>query len=224
MNQNSVEIKEQYESKYVDSSFREREFELYQKYFKLLLQQLDMKFVEFNSLIDLGCGDGVKTQAMAQPFKTTLGIDLSSSGIDQAQRLNRNNSISFKCMNMFDIENEKFTCVSALGFSYFNTKNVPELANRIEEVYTQLSTENTWMLLSSFTDFSGKAQTGWVKHTQEEINLICTKLTQKGFQVKTVFPHRIWSNYFRFGLKNLILELGKRFLVKNKTFFIIIYK
>jgi len=224
MVQNSDDIKKQYDSKYMDSNFRTREFELYQKYVKLLLEHLDKKSVEFDSLIDLGCGDGIKTQAIAQFFKTTLGIDLSRSGINQAQLMNKNHSIDFKCMDMLDVVNEKFSCISAFGFSYFNTKDINELVYRIQGVYDQFAKPNSFLILSSFTDFSGDAPTGWVKHSEEEIRQICTNLTQKGFQVATVFPHRIWSNYVRFGFKNFIFELGKRFLVKNNTFFIIVYK
>jgi hypothetical protein len=103
-------------------------------------------------------------------------------------------------------------------------KKVCQLQQHITIVFNQFSKENTFLILSSFTDFSGNAQSGWVKHSKTELSDLKSNLETAGYKSLIVFPHRILANYVNFGFRNFILELGKLILKRNKTYFIILWK
>jgi 2-polyprenyl-3-methyl-5-hydroxy-6-metoxy-1,4-benzoquinol methylase len=59
-----------------------------------------------NELLDIGFGNGLLTSKISRFFKHTTGIDLSGTGIDQAQKLN-NERLNFKNMSIEEMIKSK---------------------------------------------------------------------------------------------------------------------
>lgn len=219
------EVYNHYKDKYsTTNNFNEREFQLYKKYLKIIIDKVPKVKDNLNSMLDLGCGSGIKTQAFATYFNTCTAIDFSPSAIELAIKLNQQKNLKFYQADINDIENDDFSCITALGFSYFNVEDNKILVNRINEVFNKFTNDKGCLVISSFTDFSGNSESGWFKHSKDQLSNLKTQLNDAGFNVEYIFPYKLKMNYLNFGFKNLFLEIGKRLLIKKKTFFIVVSK
>ena len=77
------------------------------------LQKLKVS-LEYDECLDFGCGVGRLSFALLDHFKTTTGVDISSSMIEKANYFNKNNSCIFilNCSDNLGIfNNEKFSFI-----------------------------------------------------------------------------------------------------------------
>lgn len=221
---NIDELSQHYSEHYIADTYNRREFMLYKKYYHLLVKKNAFLHTNDAQLIDLGCGNGIKTSAFGQFFKKTTAIDLSESAILKAREMNSNPAITFLCGNLFDVEVEKASVITAFGFSYLNEDEPKLLAERINELYTLFALDRASMIMSSFTDFSGKAPSGWVMHSKKQLNQLKDILHKEGYRVNFYFPQYDLANYINFGFENTLKELVKFLKSRRRTFFIIIEK
>lgn len=216
------EIEEVYDERYQsgDERLNKREYDLYRKYRALLLPKVLHKP---STNLDLGCGRGHKTLGFVESFDRVLAIDLSSNVISHCKELHHSENIEFVSGNALEIS-ERFNIITAFGFSLFNTKEQA----RFMEVYDHFATQNlpeegsSYIIIGSFTDFSGGGIDSWYLHTKEEIDDLTADIKSKyGAKVSVIFPHKKWKNYFGWGFYNFVAELGKLILKRKKTFFIV---
>jgi cyclopropane fatty-acyl-phospholipid synthase-like methyltransferase len=216
------ELKKIYENRY-ESTFRKkntREILLYSKYAEMLLPSIN--FLENRSILDLGCGVGHKTVGFCNKAKRALAIDLSENAIIACNEIYNGSNIIFKSMNAKEIVGE-FDVISAFGFSLFNVKDTNEFVDNVLFFISKNLKKNDGdlMLIGSFTDFSGKGENSWYLHTKQDLAEIKFKI-ENSIQSKVtfIFPHKLVSNYFGYGLINFIAELKKLIIKRKKTFFI----
>lgn len=218
------ELEEIYDERYSEkeSAVNAREVVLYNKLRGLLLPK---DFLEKRvSNLDLGCGRGHKTVGFAKNFSRVLAVDLSQNVIDHCLRFYQNEqNIEFKAMDATKIE-ERFNLITAFGFSLFNTadnqlflKNVGEFGDR-----NLMTDQESYMIIGSFTDFSGTGSDSWYMHTSADLKYLTNVLKEKGADVQIVFPHKKAGNYFGSGFYNFAAEMTKLLVKKRRTFFIVI--
>lgn len=217
---------EEYGNKY--SSFKylncygpEIEFFGYQ--FELLQKYIDG--YDFNRLtcLDLGCGFGIKTYYLSQKFKQVVGADFIENIVNVNKLLNDNRNLEFIVydFNSDSKLEEKFDCVTALGFSMLNIKDVSKYISNIEKIF-ELTNENGVLIIWSFSDFSGKAPSGWYNHSKNELNEIVSLLKKNYKHVDLIYPYNkvALKDFFSIkGLKRII-----RFFLRKKYYFLIINK
>jgi len=108
-----------------------------------ILDKVDNDSVK--SILDVGCGDGVKTNYLCNHFSTnTIGIDFTQSGIDVAQqKFDETPNLNFICVDASEphIYNEKFDMISCF-----------EVLEHVDDWQTLVdqfaNTSNRWILLS----------------------------------------------------------------------------
>lgn len=221
---NKAGIIEHYDQFYAEKGFSQREFQLYQKYLKLLQLRTSFGKAKTNRLFDLGCGYGVKTLAFGAFYNETLAVDLSSSAIEVASRINTNTSIRFVCDDIFNITENNFDTISALGFSFFNEEDSAVLAPRLADIADRFLAPNGRLILSSQTDFSGTAIGGWVMHSQQQLDELINALAEKGYTAELYFPQRDRNNFTGFGFMNWLKESVKYLKSKRRIYFLVLSK
>ncbi len=215
------ELKNIYEKRYenVDSVINEKEVRLYKKIRKLLLSP-NLKINEM-SLLDLGCGRGNKIFGFSEGFKRVLAVDISENVIEICKKKFNTDYIEFKATDATKID-EKFNIITAFGFSLFNTNDnqlfLKTLSGFVQRNFDEK--QKSIFIIRSHTDFSGKGEESWYLHTKKDLDFL-KKEIEKDAKVEIIFPHRIISNYFSFGLYNFFAEIY-RLIKRKKTFFIVI--
>lgn len=214
-----------YEDKYSaisNYSVNKREIELYRKYWALIDQFINEKLNR--SHLDIGCAEGNKTYAVHSfNFKTTA-IDLSEFVIEQGKKIWKDSSIDFQSGDAFKFQG-KFDVITAFGFSMFNVKNVQLKAERINQILSNNLNENknSFMVVGSMTDYSGKGEDSWYYHTKNELDTLLSELKGYGYKVEIIFPYKKLSNYIAHGFYNFVAETYKLLFKKKKYYFIKIY-
>ncbi len=66
----------------------------------------------FDSALELGCGNGKTCEFLSNKFKNVVGVDLSQSQIEKNQKNNSHKNIKYLCQNAFDVD-EKYDFVFA---------------------------------------------------------------------------------------------------------------
>lgn len=221
---NQSEVKNHYKDFYAGKAFDKREYNLYTKYFRLLQKSTRLSRVSGNTLLDLGCGHGVKTMAFASFFKHTLAVDLSESAIDSAKRINTNPNIDFVCEDVYQLEKQQFDVISALGFSLFNEEDTDIITERILSITNEFLQPNGAVVFSSQTDFSGKSVNGWAMHSNTQLEQLMESLGKHGFHVELCFPQKKAANYLNFGVENLLKETVKVLRSKRRVYFLVLTK
>lgn len=71
---------------------------------------------EIDSVIDVGCGEGIKTRLLSDIFPAAkiIGVDLSETGIEKAKNTTQNESIQYICD---DVTNWCYNGVESGGYS-----------------------------------------------------------------------------------------------------------
>lgn len=176
-----------------------------------------------NSFLDLGCGFGLKTYILSGFFKQSKGIDFSSTAIQIASLLNDKKNLNFETGDIHQpTSDEKFDIVTALGLSVLNISEVQKYAEEVSGILKNYIRPGGIFIIHSFTDFSGTAPSGWYNFTSGELKEILTLLRKEYLSVQIYFPHKDISNYFGFGMENLMKELYKLLQFKKKDYYIII--
>jgi len=221
---NQSQVKEHYQDYYAGKTFDQREYNLYTKYFRLLQKHTSLSTVPKKTLLDLGCGSGVKTMALASFFERTLAVDLSKSAIESANRISINPDIEFICEDVYELEKQRFNVISALGFSLFNEEEPNTITERIVGITDAFLEPNGAVIFSSITDFSGKSVNGWVMHSEKQLEELKRSLIMNGFQVEFCFPGKMAANYFGFGIENMVKESIKALRSKRRLYFMVLTK
>ncbi|MBN8704807.1 MAG: class I SAM-dependent methyltransferase [Bacteroidetes bacterium] len=145
----------------------------------------------FNSLVDLGCGIGFKTNILFSRIKKAIGIDFIQKAVETGNVLTPGPDLSFICDDVLcPVHPVKGDLVSAFGLSVLNTSDPDLFVSRIiliSENYL-LAGGTIWIL--NPTNFSGTAPGGWYNHTKQELKNLKTLLQKTGkFEVTLDFIH-----------------------------------
>jgi ubiquinone biosynthesis O-methyltransferase len=96
-----------------------------------ILKQLNTSDID---LLDVGCGNGVLTSKISKFFKHTTGIDLSGTGIEQAEKI-ENEKLIFKNMSIEDLINSKKKFKFITSFEVIEHQYLPDdFLNKIHEI------------------------------------------------------------------------------------------
>ena len=159
-------IKNDYEEFYSNGNWKQNK-KIEKLHIKYYLKILGKKVIK---ILDIGCGTGLHTHILTELGYNSTGIDIAASAIKKAQE--RYQEIKFYVQNASDINlNETFDLLYASGFSLFNTHNYSNM-NKLLSHWSSLLKANGSILITSKTNFSGKAPTGWIYHTNSEIHLM----------------------------------------------------
>ena len=175
------------------------------------------------SCLDVGCGFGLKTYFLSKSFKDVLGVDFIENIINVNNLLNDRSNLEFQTfdLNSDEFLTKKFDCVTAFGLSLLNVKDSQIYLQQINKLL-DLTFDNGSLIIWSFTDFGGKAQSGWYNHEKSEISQIVSELKGRYSQARIFYPHdKVFLNsiFTLSGLKNFV-----RFFQKRKYYFLIINK
>ena len=100
-----------------------------------------------NKLLDIGCGNGLLTSKISRFFKHTTGIDLSGTGIDQAQKLN-NERLNFKNMSIEEMIKSKKKFKFITSFEVIEHQYLPDIfLNQISQI---LETDGVLLISTPF--------------------------------------------------------------------------
>ena len=191
-----------------------------------VIQSKGFKFENSEAnLIDLGCGFGMKTHALARKFRQVTGLDISNNAIRVAELLNDTDNLHFVASDAKDFEvTEPFSRITAFGYSGFNLPGVEDIVKHIEEIQAKFLDQKGMLVLYSRSDFSGKAPSGWYYHTRNELNLLVTSLrkTYPKSRVELIFPHRTWKNFRCGNFAEQLTEWSKWLVLKQKEYLIVI--
>ena len=98
-----------------------------------ILEKEDTSNIE---LLDIGCGNGYLTEKISKFFKHSTGIDLSRTGIEQAQKL-KNDRLDFKNIGLEEIidQGKKFKFITS--FEVIEHQYLPDdFLNQINKILT----------------------------------------------------------------------------------------
>ena len=102
------------------------------------------------SVLELGCGNGRITFAIADKVRELIAIDIDSKAIEEAQNRNEYDNVVFL---VADIENfdlgRKFEAILSIGIGYMYLKNIPKA---IENVSNHLEEGGVFLLICSFPE------------------------------------------------------------------------
>ena len=190
--------------------------------FQLLTKLFNLSIPTPSSYMDLGSGLGVKTRIMADFFTESVGVDFVERCIKVCKLLNDKPGLSFILADATQVTGHKYDFVSAFGLSVFNVHDSKACAEAIIKAGQDHCKPGGYLMVYSFTDFSGKAPTGWVNHTRKDLAHVLELLGQAGLRPQIVFPHRHFANYFGNGIRHLAGELIKLLSRKRRDYYIVI--
>ena len=150
-------------------------------------------------LLDIGCGNGFLTKQISKFFKSTVGIDLSGTGIEQAQKFN-NEILQFRNMSLDQMieEGKKFKFITS--FEVIEHQYLPDdFLNQINKIL-----EDDGKLLIS-TPYHG-----YIK------NLLISLLGKHDFHFNPLWRHGHIKFFSVKTLSNLLKKCN--FKVINKKF------
>ena len=200
-----------------ERKFLRHRFELISK---LAVKPLDAS----SSDLDLGCGLGIKTRILAEYLQDSHGVDFVDRCVQIASLLNDRPGLVFETMDATEKPENQFDVVTAFGLSVFNVSDPQQAAKAMVKSAQDFLTPKGWLLVYSFSDFSGKAPSGWYNHTRKELKTIVGILIRSGLKAQLVFPHRHFSNYTGNGLRHLAAEALKLVSRKRRDYYIVIEK
>jgi SAM-dependent methyltransferase len=156
--------------------------------------------------LDLGCGLGFKTIAVARGLERTVAIDVSVRAIEIARDVHRSTPVEFRVADAAHAElGERFDLVSAFGLSLLNADPVPQIVRITRSLVDQYVANGGYLLVVGQTDYSGEWREGWFCHTRDQLLSIASAL-----DASLYFPQRDLRSYVGFGLRRLVRELGRR--------------
>lgn len=176
-----------------------------------------------HSYLDLGCGFGIKTYILSGFFRQSKGIDFSDKAIQIASLLNDKENLQFETGDIHQpASGSKADIVTALGLSVLNISDTKKYAEEVLSVCKNYVQPGGILIIHSFTDFSGKAPSGWYNHTVLQLHEIINQLTGNGLSIKKYFPHRDFNNYFGHGTENMLVEFYKLIRMRKRDYYLII--
>jgi SAM-dependent methyltransferase len=170
------------------------------------------------SHLDLCCGLGFKTRALAGSFGSSHGVDFSRTGIELANRLNDLDTLRF---SFLDVETgtlgSSFDLVSAFGISPLNTPGAEIYADYVASLAYRFVKPGGTLLVVGQSDFSGAYDDGWFNHTHPQLRSI-RALVDRAFPTCLYFPNRDPRTYLALGTEHALRELAKLALRRRRDY------
>ena len=135
---------------------------LHIKYYLKILGQKNGK------ILDVGCGTGLHTHILTELGYESTGIDFATSAIKKAQESYCEIKFHVQDASAINLD-ETFDFLYVSGFSLLNTRNYSHVKKLLSHWSGLLKTNGSILIISK-TNFSGKAPTGWIYHTNSEIH------------------------------------------------------
>lgn len=149
--------------------------------------------IENKSILELGCGNGRITFALAERVKELTAIDIDSETIQRARQRNSFENVTFLVENIenFDLE-RKFDLILSIGVGYMYLRNLP---SAIKTISHHLEKEGIFLAICSSPE-------------AEYQKVVCLLVEEN---VRTMSFYRefdeLLSNYFTFEKKMLMEQL-----------------
>jgi SAM-dependent methyltransferase len=149
--------------------------------------------IDNKSVLELGCGNGRITFAIADKVRELVAIDIDEEAIKESQNKNKYGNVVFQ---EADIENfdlgRKFEIILSIGVGYMYLKNTP---NAIECILIHLEEEGIFLLICS--------------SPETEYQRIVDLLVEENVRTTSFYDNfeKILSKYFTFEKKLLKNQL-----------------
>ncbi len=168
------------------------------------------------SYLDIGCGLGFKTRALADSFATACGVDLSATAIELATRLNDLDRLQFK---QLDAERDdlggRFDVVTAFGASMLNTWDEERFADLFRSLADRFVADGGTLVVVDQSDFSGAEREGWVNHTRSQFHRM-RALIGHSLSPQFVLPGRMHDTYTSFGAEHALRAAARAALHQRR--------
>lgn len=165
--------------------------------------------IKFNSLIDIGCGDGrfIREFAIKYPDKKCVGVDYSKISIKLAQMLNPR--LEFQCLDI-TVENNLKKYDIATSIEVLEHIPPENLVLFIESIASLLNDKGSFILTVPHVN-KGLNK----KHFQHFSGKLLVKLLEPYFTDFKIIPFDSASLFLGY-LQKLIGGLGENFIITNK--------
>lgn len=221
-----MDIKAVYENKYSHFAalpYYHQELSFYGNQFAEMLRITADKETSRKSLVDLGCGFGMKTHIMKQYFQRTVGVDFVENIIAVNNLLSDDPNLIFQIadLNHQQENQEKFDYIVANGLSLFNEKDPKICADHFLKLIKQYGKEKSTFIIWSFTDHSSTSPSGWYNHSRKELDDFTIQIQQgNSLRSQLFYPYKNLSLRGK-SMKEVLLSLY-RYFRKRQYYFIII--
>lgn len=172
------------------------------------------------SVIDIGCGYGVKSYLLAENFSNVVGVDFIENIIKVNTLLNDRENLNFYTENFTSLKivENRFNIATLFGFSLLNTTNTDDYINVLLKIKKEYLVPDGKIIIWSSSNYRGEFENGWYNHSKRELSEIIFKIkSQLGCKAELFEPFRknLWK---KFNLKNIY-----RAILLKQYYFIIIY-
>jgi len=225
---NAELTKQMYDKRYSSFQFLpsfNNEYKKIVKTFSNILNKYKISPASLHSYLDLGCGMGVKTYCLSSFFDVSKGVDISERAIQIASLLNDKPDLTFEVSDVNTSSSvEKFDIITALGLSVLNVSNLDQYYKEVLLIQEKYLKNQGYLIIYSFTDYSGKALTGWYNHTRNELHALLKQMNNDTITCKLYFPHRNIHSYFGHGVDLFLAEIYRKLKSKRRDYYFIIQK
>ncbi|MDD5569687.1 MAG: class I SAM-dependent methyltransferase [Bacteroidales bacterium] len=227
---NPAEVKEIYEKRYSNFtslpaySLEERK---YKRIFNNIFTNFKIDVKKFPNYIDIGCGLGIKTYILSEYFEKTTGIDFSQNAINIAKLLNAKPNVEFEIADVKNLSSsdKKSDFITALGLSVLNVKDIEQIKKEILNIINLYAKNESYIIISSSTDFSGSVPVGWYYHSRKDLKKLVDSInTVENLKCKIYFNHCDFKNYFFHGFETFAIELFRLLFSRKRDYFLVIKK
>ncbi|MFA6924937.1 MAG: class I SAM-dependent methyltransferase [Bacteroidales bacterium] len=225
---NHTEVKEIYEKRYSNFTslpayyLEERK---YKRIFNNIFTNFKVDIKKFPNYIDIGCGLGIKTYILSEYFEKSTGIDFSENAINIAKLLNAKPNVEFEVADVKNISSSenKFDFITAFGLSVLNVKDVEQIKNEILNIINLYAKKESYIVVSSSTDFSGSVPAGWYYHSRKGLKQLVDSINSiENLTCKIYFNHCDFKNYFLHGFETFAIELYRLLFSRKRDYYLVV--
>lgn len=103
--------------------------------------------IEKKSILELGCGDGRITFAIAEKVRELIAIDIDAKMIEEAQKKNKCGNVTFLIENIEDFHlGRNFEVILSIGVGYMYLKDI---SGAIGSIFNHLEEDGVFLLICS---------------------------------------------------------------------------